>query len=130
MADDSDQGWTTVDHSKKRSSNGSYASPNHRALDELPRSFHGRASRRGQGTRTPRASEPGGPTLGVGDVLGAGDSYLVADVLPEKLGKVAFEKLKAEVKWDTMYHRGACFFFDSGMGIAGRILIIFIFVGM
>jgi hypothetical protein len=99
MADNADQGWTTIDHNKKPSGHN-------RATDDLPRSFQGRASRRGPGTRTPRASEPGGPTLGVGDVLGAGDSYLVLDLLPEDLAEVAFQKLKAEVKWDTMYHRG------------------------
>ncbi|KAF8632360.1 hypothetical protein AX15_001917 [Amanita polypyramis BW_CC] len=46
--------------------------------------------------------------LGTGDVLGAGDSHLVTDVLsPElKLADVAFNKLKEEVKWSTMFHRG------------------------
>lgn len=44
--------------------------------------------------------------LGVGDVLGAGDSYLVADVLPPDLSDIAFAKLKEEVKWNTMFHRG------------------------
>jgi hypothetical protein len=108
MADnDSDKGWTTVDHSKKPPGRN-------RAHDALPRSFQGRASQRAQGTRTPRASEPGGPTLGVGDVLGAGDSYLVLDLLPEDLAEVAFEKLKSEVKWDTMYHRGVCLVLPGG----------------
>ena len=44
--------------------------------------------------------------LGVGDELGAGDSYLVADLLPPELAATAFGKLKVEVQWQTMYHRG------------------------
>lgn len=108
MADNSDQERTTLDHSKQPEQSANNPASNlsyNRAYDDLPRSFGGRASR-GQGTRTPRASEPGGPTLRVGDAIGAGDSYLVADLLPEDVAGVAFEKLKAEVKWDTMYHRG------------------------
>jgi len=51
--------------------------------------------------RTPRA-----PVLGVGDSLGAGDSYLVTDMLPPDLADIAFERLKTEVQWQIMYHRG------------------------
>lgn len=51
---------------------------------------------------------PKSPILGVGDVLGAGDTYLVADFLPPELEDGVFEKLQAEVKWQNMYHRGAC----------------------
>jgi len=54
--------------------------------------------------RTPRA-----PVLGVGDSLGAGDSYLVADMLPPDLVDVVFGRLKTEVQWQTMYHRGRDF---------------------
>lgn len=46
--------------------------------------------------------------LGVGDEIGAGDSYLVADLLPAEWAETAFDKLKDEVKWQTMYHRGKC----------------------
>jgi len=46
------------------------------------------------------------PILGVGDVLGAGDTYLVADFLSPELADGVFEKLQAEVKWQNMYHRG------------------------
>ena len=46
------------------------------------------------------------PMLGINDVLGEGDSRLVLDVLPRDLADVAFEKLREEVAWDTMYHRG------------------------
>jgi hypothetical protein len=38
--------------------------------------------------------------------LGAGDSYLVLDVLPDELADVAFQKLEEEVSWDIMHHRG------------------------
>jgi len=46
------------------------------------------------------------PVLGVGDTLGAGDSYLVVNLLPPELAVVAFEKIKNEVAWKTMHHRG------------------------
>ncbi|KAF8173307.1 hypothetical protein BJ912DRAFT_83894 [Pholiota molesta] len=49
---------------------------------------------------------PKAPVLGVGDVLGAGDSYLVTDFLPTELANDAFEKMQTEVKWQTMHHRG------------------------
>ncbi|KAJ7273586.1 hypothetical protein B0H12DRAFT_1090096 [Mycena haematopus] len=45
-------------------------------------------------------------TLGAGDALGAGDSYLTLDVLPAELAADAFERLRDEVKWDVMHHRG------------------------
>jgi len=38
--------------------------------------------------------------------LGAGDSYLVTDLLPPDIADVAFERLKTEVQWQNMYHRG------------------------
>jgi hypothetical protein len=44
--------------------------------------------------------------FGVREKLGAGDSHLVADLLPAELAATAFGKLKEEVKWQTMYHRG------------------------
>lgn len=46
------------------------------------------------------------PVMKAGDVLGEGDSKLVNNILPRFLSKVAFEKLKKEVVWRTMYHRG------------------------
>lgn len=57
-----------------------------------------------QDTRSKRARRA--PVLGVGDSLGAGDSYLITDLLPPDLADVAFGRLKAEVQWQTMYHRG------------------------
>ncbi|KAJ7057609.1 hypothetical protein C8F01DRAFT_1150453 [Mycena amicta] len=45
-------------------------------------------------------------TLGAGDALGTGDSHLRLDVLPPELAAVAFERLKDEVKWAVMHHRG------------------------
>lgn len=68
----------------------------------LPSQFGGRAN-----NNTRRRQKPNTvPELGVGDVLGAGDSYLVADLLPNELAEDAFNKLRAEVQWQTMYHRG------------------------
>ncbi|KAK7014970.1 DNA oxidative demethylase ALKBH2 [Favolaschia claudopus] len=45
-------------------------------------------------------------TLGVGDALGTGDSYLTLNVLPPDLAAVAFDRLREQVKWDVMHHRG------------------------
>lgn len=46
------------------------------------------------------------PVLGQGDVLGEGDSEIFTNLLPADLAEVAFERLKDEVAWRTMYHRG------------------------
>ncbi|PUU83199.1 hypothetical protein B9Z19DRAFT_965421 [Tuber borchii] len=46
------------------------------------------------------------PVLGQGDVLGEGDSEVVNNILPADLAEVAFERLKKEVAWRSMYHRG------------------------
>ncbi|GLB42658.1 putative 2OG-Fe(II) oxygenase superfamily protein [Lyophyllum shimeji] len=76
------------------------ASTDTTAATDHPRSSIGPSV--GRGTTSRRRQ----PELGVGDTLGAGDSYLVADVLPADLAKVAFERLKEEVKWNVMHHRG------------------------
>ncbi|KAF8129974.1 hypothetical protein EV363DRAFT_1337149 [Boletus edulis] len=52
----------------------------------------------------PRHALP--PSLGVGDRIGEGDCELVLDVLPPDLAEVAFEKMRKEVAWNVMYHRG------------------------
>ena len=57
-------------------------------------------------TGTSRKGTPRTPVLGVGDSLGAGDSYLVTDLLPPDIADVAFGRLKTEVQWQNMYHRG------------------------
>lgn len=57
-------------------------------------------------TSTSRKWKPRTPVLGVGDSLGAGDSYLVTDLLPPDVADVAFGRLKTEVQWQNMYHRG------------------------
>ncbi|KAJ7689545.1 hypothetical protein B0H17DRAFT_633863 [Mycena rosella] len=44
--------------------------------------------------------------LGAGDALGTGDSYLILNVVPSELAEVAFERMRDEVKWDVMHHRG------------------------
>jgi hypothetical protein len=41
-----------------------------------------------------------------GEELAAGDSGLTLNILPEDLEAVAFENLKREVQWKTMYHHG------------------------
>jgi alkylated DNA repair dioxygenase AlkB len=45
------------------------------------------------------------PTLGPGDSIGEGDSYIVHDLIPDQavLDNI-FESLKAEVEWQKMYH--------------------------
>ena len=45
-------------------------------------------------------------TLGVGDTLGEGDSSLVLNVLPQDLADVAFENMRKDVAWNSMYHHG------------------------
>lgn len=44
-------------------------------------------------------------TLGPQDMIGAGDSSIVHNVLKQEFAKEAFTGLKTEVKWQTMYHR-------------------------
>lgn len=46
------------------------------------------------------------PILGEGDRIGEGDSKLIANILPKELAEDVFERLKKEVRWRTMYHRG------------------------
>lgn len=41
-----------------------------------------------------------------GEELAAGDSGLTLNILPGDLEAVAFENLKREVQWRTMYHHG------------------------
>ncbi|PPR04678.1 hypothetical protein CVT24_011895 [Panaeolus cyanescens] len=53
-----------------------------------------------------RNRPPRPPVLGVGDRLGAGDSYIVNDLLPSDIADNVFHKLKEEVKWQVMHHRG------------------------
>ncbi|KAL1705573.1 hypothetical protein EV121DRAFT_203277 [Schizophyllum commune] len=46
------------------------------------------------------------PILGPDDSIGKGDSRLVLDLLPDELREGIFERLREEVAWETMYHRG------------------------
>lgn len=39
--------------------------------------------------------------------LGASDTYLVDNVLPRELAESAFNKMREEVKWNAMLHRGS-----------------------
>ncbi|EEB89061.1 hypothetical protein MPER_12890 [Moniliophthora perniciosa FA553] len=59
-----------------------------------------------QNKRRTRAWESKAPVLGEGDSLGAGDSYLVENILGDELSSTSFSKVKGEVKWDVMHHRG------------------------
>ncbi|KAK0501052.1 hypothetical protein EDD18DRAFT_1307503 [Armillaria luteobubalina] len=54
----------------------------------------------------PRGSESPSPILGVGDKIGSGDTYIVENLLADDLVDTAFERLKREVHWHTMFHRG------------------------
>jgi len=45
-------------------------------------------------------------TLGPDSHMGEGDTELVLNIVPEDLSKDAFELLKTEVQWQTMFHRG------------------------
>lgn len=38
--------------------------------------------------------------------LGAGDSFLVEDILPADLAEDVFERVLEEVGWGKMFHRG------------------------
>ncbi|KAI0919596.1 hypothetical protein AcV5_001621 [Taiwanofungus camphoratus] len=44
--------------------------------------------------------------LGAEDRIGEGDSFLVLDFLPSNIADKAFEDLRKEVQWNTMFHRG------------------------
>lgn len=41
-----------------------------------------------------------------GDRMGEGDTELVLDILPAELASTAFQKLRDEVKWNVMVHKG------------------------
>jgi nicotinamidase-related amidase len=38
--------------------------------------------------------------------VGEGDSYIVSDILPGELAQSVFERVKTEVAWRSMFHRG------------------------
>ncbi|KAG6897859.1 hypothetical protein C0992_009997 [Termitomyces sp. T32_za158] len=94
---DADGEWQVVNHSKR--GHGASRGRDH----HFPTSFGGRANRQRTAPRGPHPPSPG-PILGVGDPLGAGDSYLVEDVLPQDLAYGAFEKMRTEVKWNVLNH--------------------------
>jgi hypothetical protein len=68
------------------------------------------AHKNGPPANNPRTNggrrNPKPPTLGIGDTIGEGDSSLVLDVLPQDLVDVAFENMRKEVAWHSMYHHG------------------------
>ncbi len=51
---------------------------------------------------------------------GSGDTSLVPDLLAPELSSVAFERVKDEVEWNTMYHRGR-----PSLFIAHTLMLIF-----
>ena len=53
-----------------------------------------------------RKYESKAPVFGEGDKLGEGDSYIVNHILPSDLADTSFERLKKEVAWRSMFHRG------------------------
>ncbi|KAH0565520.1 hypothetical protein GP486_001094 [Trichoglossum hirsutum] len=65
-----------------------------------------RATRSPPGGRLSRTKTRSPPVLGPGDVIGEGDSRLVVDILLPELKDTAFERLKNEIQWKTMEHRG------------------------
>ncbi|KAI9699820.1 MAG: hypothetical protein M1836_002855 [Candelina mexicana] len=52
------------------------------------------------------AVSPMAPTLGPSETIGEGDSRIMQDLLPPPLAENVFERVKAEVHWHTMSHRG------------------------
>ena len=56
--------------------------------------------------RRPRKFESSAPVLGENDRIGEGDSFMVCNLLPNELVQSAFERVKEEVRWRTMFHRG------------------------
>lgn len=41
-----------------------------------------------------------------GEKLGEGDVQVIFDFLPSDIADIAFERLRTEVTWNVMYHRG------------------------
>ncbi|KAJ9625103.1 hypothetical protein H2203_005058 [Taxawa tesnikishii (nom. ined.)] len=44
------------------------------------------------------------PTVGPDETIGAGDSYMIYDLLPAPLSDLIFDQLYSEVQWQRMYH--------------------------
>ena len=64
-------------------------------------------SSEGMSSRKGRDSLKGSATriMGPGDAIGSGDSKIICDILDTDQANLYFEKLKTEVKWQTMHHR-------------------------
>ncbi|CCX33361.1 Similar to Alpha-ketoglutarate-dependent dioxygenase alkB homolog 2; acc. no. Q6NS38 [Pyronema omphalodes CBS 100304] len=56
--------------------------------------------------RKPRKYESSAPVMGEGDSVGEGDSYIKYNILPLDQSSTAFENIKNEVQWRSMFHRG------------------------
>ena len=54
-------------------------------------------------------------TLGPGEAIGEGDSFVLYDFLPRELAATAFERLITEVEWNKMTHRGKYMLLPCGI---------------
>ncbi|KAI0320242.1 hypothetical protein OF83DRAFT_631299 [Amylostereum chailletii] len=52
------------------------------------------------------STTPNATTTRAGRRIAEGDTYLAENILPPQLAKIAFGRVKAEVAWNTMHHRG------------------------
>ncbi|KAK0432489.1 hypothetical protein EV421DRAFT_1498518 [Armillaria borealis] len=57
--------------------------------------------------RTAGIPEDPSPILGVGDKIGSRDTYIIENLLADDLIDIAFENLKREAHWHTMFRRGS-----------------------
>jgi len=70
-----------------------------RDMERLSGQYH-------QDKRNRRRARADQHLLEPGDEMGEGDTTLVLDILPKDLADAAFENMRQEVGWNTMYHRG------------------------
>jgi glutathione S-transferase len=56
--------------------------------------------------RKPGKYESSAPVMAEGDSVGEGDSYIKYNILPLDQSSSAFENIKNEVQWRSMFHRG------------------------
>eukprot|EP01102_Stenamoeba_stenopodia_P002287 TRINITY_DN1208_c0_g1_i1.p1 TRINITY_DN1208_c0_g1~~TRINITY_DN1208_c0_g1_i1.p1 ORF type:complete len:398 (-),score=107.47 TRINITY_DN1208_c0_g1_i1:1479-2672(-) len=112
MSDDNKQSTNSVTDNRKRSSaktKGSSAAAHGEKPKMLSADYDiARYVKMGAMTKHGQRAEaaPWTPELKKLDDLGAGDSFLLLNVLPPHLESVAFETLKNEIEWNEMYHKG------------------------
>ncbi|KAI5820436.1 hypothetical protein BZA77DRAFT_331599 [Pyronema omphalodes] len=76
--------------------------PNESAESPRPTSSSGTSKKE----RKPRKYESSAPVMTEGDSVGEGDSYIKYNILPPDQSSTAFENIKNEVQWRSMFHRG------------------------